>query len=62
MIDERFGAADGSGGGLSKINNALMSYNMWADIKEAKNPGTVVRPIGDLRGLNYLVLFIQVLT
>ena len=57
MIDERFGAADGSGGGLSKINNALMSYNMWADIKEAKNPGTVVRPIGStwikLPGLIY---------
>ena len=57
MIDERFGAADGSGGGLNKINNAIMSYNMWADIKEAKNPGTVVRPIGStwikLPGLIY---------
>jgi hypothetical protein len=57
MIDERFGAADGSGGGLSKINNALMSYNMWADIKEAQSPGIVVRPMGStwikLPGLIY---------
>ena len=57
LIDVRFGAADGSGGGLAKINNAIMSYNMWADIKEAKNPGTVVRPMGDswirLPGLIY---------
>ena len=57
MIDERFGAADGSGGGLSKINNALMSYNMWADIKEAQTPGIVVRPMGStwikLPGLIY---------
>ena len=57
LIDVRFGAADGSGGGLNKINNAIMSYNMWADIKEAKNPGTIVRPMGDswirLPGLIY---------
>jgi len=57
LIDVRFGAADGSGGGLAKLNNAIMSYNMWADIKEARNPGTVVRPMGDswirLPGLIY---------
>jgi len=44
LIDKRFGAADGSGGGLAKINNAIMSYNMWGQIKEAQNPGSVVLP------------------
>ena len=44
LIDKRFGAADGSGGGLAKLNNAIMSYNMWGQIKEAQNPGSVVLP------------------
>jgi hypothetical protein len=44
LIDKRFGAPDGSGGGLAKINNAIMSYNMWGQIKEAQSPGSVVLP------------------
>tara|TARA_R110000751_G_scaffold188352_2_gene294390 strand:- start:1249 stop:3570 length:2322 start_codon:yes stop_codon:yes gene_type:complete len=42
LIDKRFGAPDGSGGGLSLLNKAIMSYNMWGQIKEAQNKHSIL--------------------
>ena len=42
IIDKRFGAPDGSGGGLHLINKAIMSYNMWGQIKEAQNKHSIL--------------------
>ena len=46
LIDERFGAADGSGGGLALVNNAIMSYNMWGLMKEADTNSVILPSYG----------------
>ena len=46
LIDERFGAADKSGGGLALINNAIMSYNMWGLMKEADTNSVILPSYG----------------
>jgi len=42
LIDKSFGAPDLSGGGLHLINKAIMSYNMWGQIKEAQGKHSVL--------------------
>jgi hypothetical protein len=42
LIDKRFGAPDGSGGGLHLLNKAIMSYNMWGQIKEAQGKHSIL--------------------
>jgi hypothetical protein len=42
LIDKKFGSPDGSGGGLHLINKAIMSYNMWGQIKEAQNKHSIL--------------------
>ena len=42
LIDKRFGAPDGSGGGLHLLNKAIMSYNMWGQIKEAQEKHSIL--------------------
>ena len=46
LIDDRFGAADGSGGGLALVNNAIMSYNMWGLMKEADTNSVILPSYG----------------
>jgi hypothetical protein len=46
LVDKRFGAADGSGGGLALINNAIMSYNMWGLMKEADTNSVILPSYG----------------
>jgi len=43
LIDQRFGAADGSGGGLALINNAIIQYNIWGLLKE-KDTNSAILP------------------
>jgi hypothetical protein len=42
LINKRFGSPDGSGGGLHLLNKAIMSYNMWGQIKEAQGKHSVL--------------------
>ena len=46
LIDERFGAADGSGGGLALINNAITQYNMWGLLKESQTNQAILPSYG----------------
>jgi hypothetical protein len=46
LIDERFGAPDGSGGGLALINNAITQYNMWGLLKEAQTNQAILPSYG----------------
>ena len=43
LIDQRFGAADGSGGGLALINKAIIQYNIWGLLKE-KDTNSAILP------------------
>ena len=43
LVDQRFGAADGSGGGLALINKAIIQYNIWGLLKE-KDTNSAILP------------------
>ena len=46
LIDKRFGAADGSGGGLALINRAITQYNIWGLLKESQTNTAILPSYG----------------